>query len=933
MAVYLARGTVIKVYSPACGIDTDDSEYQEWSLTGRNRRLSEHDKPYTIYARLSKTDKADGYLMFLPKVWREQDGKWVDAYSSVTVDGMSVLYVEDGRSVRITDANYWYVRLGDVTIPDPDWREVTFDTGILGTDQFNTEWILNPDGPASGRFREIVVSEGKDYFLMKTEEGDEAQGEIGFWKGLWIKVKGLFGIDEDGNAKLNDVDAAGDMTVGGAASIGGDTNIGGGVTVALDASVGGSAAIGGDANVGGDLTVDADANITGQTYANGGVRTDEVRSSNYTGDTIADTGFLLTAGLTNGLGHSKLTVDEIYVRMKATFESLEVKKWNVTAGDEIHSCAANVINRVDYFTDGGDLIGYTEVRVPFLARRVPFLLKLFGNNSNRWGRYLYSKTVRMRTTIGNDDLQRVRYCRCYFLADDGDTHIENWWDKDDLARCQTMNVVNTTRKTYTSVQQKAGNVFWWRKVIRVSANGTAAVENPDNVNCQPALIDEKTYHWFDVAYDLSAEQQGTSHDCVAGSDLPAAGDHVVQFGNTTKPGRMNLWITMVNGGGTHDYDPDGDAPCIKGFVGIYTFDLNRCFQGGHPCKMTLAPGKKYHFYGREFRVIKEYGTVPMPTQRGEWTAIAHELDEYDDRPTYTDDIITAGSHTRSDGKPLSYARKCYLYDEVTHLGCTWLCSITDGSHWVTTDVIVHNGTRYETGTVIEPGIYSALSTENKLKCVSHENYTTDEPGSTSASWTKLVDRGTSITSVETRYRKKSRLKYNSTLQKYEVDPDAGIIPPAYPWEQWYTQEQWQNEQQNPASEQKMQNGDFLWSRTKTEYSDTLSATFEDKVSMWGIDGDGIGNINTYYLGLADINTVVDINHDAYKMPDDPNWASTAAQGKWFDAFDDMASANGGISSMQGWNVWTKTVVHYDLDDNRSCKDAWLLGPKGRRELS
>ena len=143
LAVHVARGTVIKVYSPKAGIDLADASFQEWPLTGRNRRLAESAKPYTIYARLTKADKSAGYLVFAPKTNR--DGVWVDKYSSVTPDGMSVLYQDGGMDVRVLDNTFWYIRLGDVSLPHSGLRTVTFDSGILGTDQYNEEWDLQPD--------------------------------------------------------------------------------------------------------------------------------------------------------------------------------------------------------------------------------------------------------------------------------------------------------------------------------------------------------------------------------------------------------------------------------------------------------------------------------------------------------------------------------------------------------------------------------------------------------------------------------------------------------------------------------------------------------------------------------------------------------------------------------------------------------------------
>ena len=143
LTVYVARGSKIKVYSPKAGIDLADASFQEWTMRGRNRRLGDSTKPYTIYARLSKRDKSDGYLVFAAKTQR--DGRWIDKYSCVTTEGLSVLYQDNGFDVVVADGSYWYIRLGDVSLPDSGKREVTLDTGIVGTDQYNEEWNQDAD--------------------------------------------------------------------------------------------------------------------------------------------------------------------------------------------------------------------------------------------------------------------------------------------------------------------------------------------------------------------------------------------------------------------------------------------------------------------------------------------------------------------------------------------------------------------------------------------------------------------------------------------------------------------------------------------------------------------------------------------------------------------------------------------------------------------
>ncbi len=148
LAVTISRGTKIKVYSPRAGIGkTTDGEYQEWTLTGRNRRLANADAPYTIYARLPKDDVSGGYLVFSEKVNR--DGIFIDKWSYITENGLAPVGYNPTTQTWGTngiDNLNWYVRLGDVSLPDANnQRTVTLDTGILGTDQFNDEWALRPD--------------------------------------------------------------------------------------------------------------------------------------------------------------------------------------------------------------------------------------------------------------------------------------------------------------------------------------------------------------------------------------------------------------------------------------------------------------------------------------------------------------------------------------------------------------------------------------------------------------------------------------------------------------------------------------------------------------------------------------------------------------------------------------------------------------------
>ena len=275
-------------------------------------------------------------------------------------------------------------------------------------------------------------------YLRKNAE-DVAQLQIGFLEGLWVKAKDLYGLSADGIAKVKSL-----------------------------------------------FSDDITANW---------VLAGEAQSPDYSGDSVADTGWRLT---NDHNGHSKLTVDELYVRMKAVFESLEVKREMVTGGNQIFSRAANVICRTDYYDSNDEQIGYSEVKAPWVLRGLSMVL------SKRVLNGIYSKLRSVRLSVS--DASQIAYIRCYFLAEEGGRKVNNLWSIEgghDLARCQTFNLNRSERTSYVDGENvKLGNVFWWRKVVGVSSNSS------------PVEIDGKKYHYFDVSNQAGGY--------LAGSDLPCA---------------------------------------------------------------------------------------------------------------------------------------------------------------------------------------------------------------------------------------------------------------------------------------------------------------------------------------------------------------------------------------------------------------------------
>lgn len=642
-----------------------------------------------------------------------------------------------------------------------------------------------------------------------------------------------------------------------------------------------------------------------------------IKSSNYTGDGIADTGFRLTA---DHNGHSKLTIDEVYVRMKAVFESLEVRERTYTGGDQICSCAGNRIIHVDYLgnvetadhvpqmmnvhADGrpegtgegnvysvpvpGDTYGYSDVKVPWLLRQMPLLARARVFARYRKVRIVLNEPAGSsanRAAASESTLANIRRARCYFLAKDDDMEVHNWWRINDLARCQTMNLANTTRQTYISGEdQKAGNIFWWRKVIGVSY--------------EPVTLDDgKQYHYFDVSFDYLLEQEHPEEmatSVMEGSDIPAAQDSVVQFGNTIIEGRMNLMMMEVNGGDAVGYNPTTDAPCLKAYRGVYCFDLNKSWVGGKACKMKLSPKSGYEFYGPNFKQVTEYDVVPVPVDRGLWL-----------------DIVP----TRDDYREHAMVRKCYYYDKASHNGSYWLCSIVDGAHWVDGN-----------GDYISDATYSELTEEQKALCSRKQNYTIEEPSADSIDWTEVVSKGEEGNGIS-RVTRTYGISAQSTTESETTAPSDISL--------------WSDNSPAVTEEQP-----YLWAKEVVEYTRSAATT---KYYMMGARGDNgvdakdvewvyirtktntapvILNDKTYvdtngkdytaddHLPQVSGNSNIENNNSKYQCTDDPK----GVNGTWKYEWEIKRSKGDAVDGRRSWDYYQGTMTLH----NNLAESAFIL---------
>lgn len=123
----------------------------------------------------------------------------------------------------------------------------------------------------------------------------------------------------------------------------------------------------------------------------------------------------------------------------------------------------------------------------------------------------------------NGSALRYDVYRCYFSQKKGDEEIENQFAVGDLVRCQTFNVKE-------GVSENVKNRYYWRKVYKVGAD------------------------FIDVLAD----------DCDTGSDIPQAGDELVQMGNVYDTARQSVVVLSAYG---------ADAPSFKMYYGVDSYSL------------------------------------------------------------------------------------------------------------------------------------------------------------------------------------------------------------------------------------------------------------------------------------------------------------------------------------------------------------------------
>lgn len=194
-------------------------------------------------------------------------------------------------------------------------------------------------------------------------------------------------------------------------------------------------------------------------------------------------------------GTTYAEVDKLMVRMKAIFHSLEIMKTELAGASFMFNASGARMTivrteRFDHqpaeFADGSEAVFSDGSRAVFAGAGEPFI-------------------------------------RCWFVADDGETAIENRFRVGNLVRSQTFNIK-------AGVHEGVSNRFWWREVIGVGDD------------------------YIDIAIARCAE----------GSDLPAEGDVCVQLGDLNDIDYQSAIVLSAYG---------DSAPYLTMYQGINSYSL------------------------------------------------------------------------------------------------------------------------------------------------------------------------------------------------------------------------------------------------------------------------------------------------------------------------------------------------------------------------
>lgn len=186
----------------------------------------------------------------------------------------------------------------------------------------------------------------------------------------------------------------------------------------------------------------------------GGLISDNIQSQDFASGPFG-TGFIVKRDPKTG--KSYIETDELYVRLKAYFDTLEIKHLTHVGGRFVGSPAGMKCNRVEI------LSGESET--------------------------LFDKSGSQLFDSNNDPLTSMvaggeQVYRCYFNNTDGEREIVNEFAIDDLAQCREFNVKEGT-------SHNVSNQYYWRRVVGLGENYIdLSMTDCDSGSMEPKAGDE-----------------------------------------------------------------------------------------------------------------------------------------------------------------------------------------------------------------------------------------------------------------------------------------------------------------------------------------------------------------------------------------------------------------------------------------------------------
>ena len=254
-------------------------------------------------------------------------------------------------------------------------------------------------------------------------------------------------------------------------------------------------------------------------------------------------------------GTTYIEADNLYIRMKAYFDTVEIRKFLHTGGNRIATVAGAKCVRVEWLDSSNNVLVQEQSN---LSRAVKF--------------------------------------RCFFRANDGDNIVTNDFLVGDQAYCHVTRMQSETMEQAS--EGTGGSMLttrhYWRLVIgtNVSDDGGRLTEDGEY------WIDLSNYFYNGQPANMTWEAEGVTHNHLshqAGSDIPMAQDDIVQLGHAYDTTRQGAIVEFVTG---------GDSPSYQIFQGIDEFS----FVGKNYISLGYATGAT-NTHGAGHAYMDLYGDV------------------------------------------------------------------------------------------------------------------------------------------------------------------------------------------------------------------------------------------------------------------------------------------------------------------------------------